>query len=110
MDGIVECSDCTVGLVDQLPSVEVDDGTNDYFIAVENFKTIYEDDNSVNAQMVLKLLESNGFTCKVIGANEVRYPPTQIVAVQVEESELEDAKAVIEAYKNTQTTEFDVEQ
>ena len=105
VEGVGDCVDCGVKLVERLPGME--EPSTKEFDYIGEFETIYEDDNNVNAQMVYKLLDSNGFACKLIGANEVKYPPTMLIVVQVQSDRAEEAREVIAAYMNTPSTEFD---
>jgi hypothetical protein len=106
----VTCADCNVSLVDSLPRDKAEENILEQeFIAIEDFETIYEGDDPLQAQLVLKLLESNGFHCKSLGAHEARYPPTMPFLVQVDASRIDEARELIAAFSEQPTSDNDVE-
>ena len=109
LDHVRMCIDCDVELVNALP--EEDEGEQDVepIYHDSTFETVYEDNNTLNAQMALKLLEANGFRPKMQGQHEANYPPMGPYRVQVPAEFVAEARELIEAYANSNLTEFEAQ-
>lgn len=93
LEGITECADCEVPLVDQLPSHDPREVAETKEKEEGEFVTVYETNDAMDFRMAKGLLESNGFHCKVIGGNDPTYPlPAQI---QVRADEVKEAESLL---------------
>lgn len=93
--GVRYCWDCEIPLVDQLPDEEV---VRERPSSPPRFVTVFEAEDSMQAQLVKTLLESNGFTCVLRGGYENTYPPLP-VEIQVPEDEADEAHELLAEYE-----------
>lgn len=90
-EGITQCADCHVPLVDQR---RPEDGDASERGGPDEFVTVFEGGDSIDYRMAKGLLESNGFHLKLIGGHDASYPPLA-AQIQVRADEAEAAQELL---------------